>query len=121
MLAYEDTISQDDKNLYVNFFSGFSAKTREEFHKRDRNYLIRDYAANITTWYIWQLYFEQKEDYEMCSTIQRMIQIEEREFSKVFRALKCTTQEQLDYYTDIISETKEIAKEEVYGTARQKI
>lgn len=111
MLEYEQSLSKEVKDEYENLFSSMSLHKRQTFLNTSKTYLINDYVKTITTWYFYLNFFEDREVFEYCSKILQLIDIEEREFKKVFLRLKCKDEEQVNYYNQLITDTKEIVRD----------
>lgn len=113
MIFYEDSLTEEEKELYQNLFSYTYEMDVKTFIYSAKRALIKDYVHNISVWVDNLKEFESKEEYEICAKIMRVILIEEREFLKMFLATKCDSDAQKVYYTKLISEVKELANKHI--------
>lgn len=107
MLFYEDSISNEDKELYINIFSEMSLPKQVEFNSKSKTTLINEFENTIKKWNSYLTEFEDSQDFEICAKIIRIIDIEEREFKKIFFKYKINSEAQVNYYNQVIKNIKE--------------
>lgn len=108
MLFYEESLPKEEKELLINIFSEMSLTKQNEFNFKSKTTLISEYEETIENWNTYLQIFEDKQEFETCAKILKIIDIEEREFRKVFFKYKINSDAQANYYNQVISNIKTI-------------